>query len=256
MRIREALCLLALAGCGRVAFDEGSPDAPAPEHDEDRDGIGDSVDNCPHIANADQSNDDGDGAGNPCDPNPGIPGESIVFFEPFLDMSRWSSHLSASATSDGESVIADSRAGGEFYAVAPIALAHDRIVAGGRIDAQDATVIRQVTVAVQQDELAFYYCELFERDVPAPVLKFGLVHTPDNFLFNTVDNSTPTASLENRDFTLSITTPPTAATCETDWPADRQMLAGPTPAITTAQIELYAQGLQTRFDWVVVIRSP
>jgi hypothetical protein len=38
--------------------------------DQDGDGVRDSVDNCPSVANADQANNDGDSLGNACDPTP------------------------------------------------------------------------------------------------------------------------------------------------------------------------------------------
>jgi YVTN family beta-propeller protein len=52
-----------------VAYVEqiGGDEGPAPLADLDLDGVLDSVDNCPAIANADQADSDGDGAGNACD---------------------------------------------------------------------------------------------------------------------------------------------------------------------------------------------
>ena len=57
------------AGTGGTSGDTGgSGDTSAP--DEDGDGIADSDDNCPAIANADQADSDTDGLGNVCDPTP------------------------------------------------------------------------------------------------------------------------------------------------------------------------------------------
>ncbi len=52
-----------------VAYVEqiGGDEGPAPVADLDTDGVLDSLDNCPDIANADQADSDGDGAGNVCD---------------------------------------------------------------------------------------------------------------------------------------------------------------------------------------------
>jgi parallel beta-helix repeat protein len=41
-------------------------------NDRDRDGHGDFVDNCPFDSNVGQADDDNDGMGNPCDPDPGV----------------------------------------------------------------------------------------------------------------------------------------------------------------------------------------
>jgi hypothetical protein len=59
-------------------------------HDEDGDGVVDSCDNCPSVANANQS-DTGeqnaggvaDGVGDACDPRPAAGGDSILLFDPF-----------------------------------------------------------------------------------------------------------------------------------------------------------------------------
>jgi len=48
-----------------------NPPTPKPL-DTDGDGIPDSADNCPTIANADQRDNDGDGIGNACDPTPNV----------------------------------------------------------------------------------------------------------------------------------------------------------------------------------------
>jgi hypothetical protein len=59
-------------------------------HDEDGDGVVDSCDNCPSVANANQA-DTGeqnaggvaDGVGDACDPRPAAGGDSILLFDPF-----------------------------------------------------------------------------------------------------------------------------------------------------------------------------
>lgn len=85
--------LVAAVGC----VDAASPDEPGPRprpqvdgaafHDEDRDGVVDGSDNCPHVDNADQADrgeaDVGapaDGVGDACDPQPAIAGNAIALF--------------------------------------------------------------------------------------------------------------------------------------------------------------------------------
>lgn len=79
----RAVVLLAVVGCGRVGFDAMTVDAIA-AHDEDGDGLPDAADNCPGTANTDQSDSDGDGVGDPCDPD-NSSAQRILVFEGFGD---------------------------------------------------------------------------------------------------------------------------------------------------------------------------
>jgi hypothetical protein len=56
--------------CRTTSGSVGSPLTPAP--DADKDGVADSSDNCPHVANADQLNSDADPLGDACDNCPSV----------------------------------------------------------------------------------------------------------------------------------------------------------------------------------------
>lgn len=67
---------------GDVAF-SASFSSPAPP-DADADGVPDASDNCPTVANGDQSDNDGDGVGNACDATPDPEPETIYDFDGFF----------------------------------------------------------------------------------------------------------------------------------------------------------------------------
>jgi hypothetical protein len=117
---RQLAIVAAITGC---SFHQASPpaatdidaamppppaiDAPVAVDDQDGDGVPDSEDNCPTVANPDQrdhdhdgrgdacdvcphiaddgADQDGDGVGDACDPRPTQPGDHIAFFEGFYD---------------------------------------------------------------------------------------------------------------------------------------------------------------------------
>jgi len=80
--VRVVALLFALAACGRLDFAERTFDAASDTvtgHDEDGDGIPDSLDPCPHVAGTTLDT-DSDGVGDDCDPNPTTPSEHWVLF--------------------------------------------------------------------------------------------------------------------------------------------------------------------------------
>jgi hypothetical protein len=96
--MRRAYALVILMGCDRVFLLQHIPDASPcwdPDHvvhDEDGDGIADGCDICPADPDPMQTDDDGDGVGDACDPHRGMPGDHLVFFDPFETSDpRWTS---------------------------------------------------------------------------------------------------------------------------------------------------------------------
>jgi hypothetical protein len=53
------------------------------QHDEDSDKVGDLCDNCPHVSNGPQANADSDGVGDACDPSPTTAGDNVAMFIAF-----------------------------------------------------------------------------------------------------------------------------------------------------------------------------
>jgi hypothetical protein len=83
MRGTFASVVMMIAACGAPGVanqtDAGTEgDAAAPVTDRDGDGLPDTADNCPDVANHDQANEDGDGFGDVCDPCPQLADAAIA----------------------------------------------------------------------------------------------------------------------------------------------------------------------------------
>ena len=104
------------------------PDAPPGGHDEDGDGFADDQDGCRHFAESMQINTDGDGVNDPCDPAPGVGGEYIAYFDPFVGQrAEWSFPMGM-FTYPGDTL----EVRGDALAVLAINVAASRVEYGGR----------------------------------------------------------------------------------------------------------------------------
>lgn len=91
--MKRALPVLVLfaGGCDLLFTVPFTPDAfecgkLAPDLDDaDADCVADALDNCPGYSNFDQTDGEGDGVGDACDPDPAAPGDTLVEFEDFDD---------------------------------------------------------------------------------------------------------------------------------------------------------------------------
>lgn len=267
---RFLVVVVTTAACGRVSFDarpdasdgasDGNPaDAdPLATHDEDGDGINDRDDVCPHIADMDQADNDGDRVGNACDPLTDAALERIILFDPLISQEPpWEFSGTVPPTYTGDAVTFDLRNGNMFMALTTVAPAKDHLVVGGYLGATSPTNIRQLSLAAVETLTEFAYCEKYEENT-GPIEKWGLVWTPDNASFYTEDAGALTETIANHAFRTSLAHNPFTSDveCETTFPVDKPQLTAPvSTAIVPVQYMIYAQGIDLRLDYVVVIRT-
>jgi hypothetical protein len=137
------------------------PDSEASDDDRENDGVNDAVDNCPHVANptqldedADATGDacdpcpvvannvdgDGDGLGDACDPNPSAAGDKLVAFEGFATPlpTTWTSSGSFNiANGEGALIAGDSATSVVSMAAPP----------GSRVEIRTAFVLDTITAS-------------------------------------------------------------------------------------------------------------
>ena len=147
---------------------DGGVDAPVPDGspatDTDGDGIPDSTDNCPTVANPMQENEDGDkfgdvcdpcppvaddnppdadgdGVADACDPRPNTPGDKIVLFEGFHHGTPPGWTATGTWTMAGDDIESNNAGGGAISAlsVAQTATGHDTVSASLTVVANNGT---------------------------------------------------------------------------------------------------------------------
>jgi len=257
------LLFVTLVGCGRVGFDGRAVDDASPRadtrtdappctprgHDEDGDSIDDACDVCPQLADPGQADADGDLVGDACDPEPENPRQHIVFFDPFVDFSAWTTTGGAAVVNDQLVLDVPGDAGN---ARRPYTPADDLFEIGATTAPGQAAAEAIVFVGLRHDGGAsVQYCEFYDGGSSI----FELTYTTDGVSYphGTVDTvsqrfMTGAGRLAYRAIGPDVQ-------CAATWNGQALASTGTPPAIAPDQIEIYAENVTETVDWFIQIQS-
>ncbi len=252
---------LALAGCGRFGFDGRATDdgatgdvgrdtavvcAAPVGHDEDRDGVDDACDVCPHLSD-DQADGDGDRVGDACDPEPTVPRQRIVMFDPFLSLARWSKSSDESVDNDAAVLLSSTGTKALFQPYIP---QNDLFEIGA-----DTAAIGPATQSLFMINLdsgtANYYCEMY--DDGTPLLQF--TYTLDGVTYVHPGFQDAAHSVATNSGRLQMQRSATKVACSAVWGGEPLQAGGPTPGIDANTLVIYAQNVDVRVRYMVQIRT-
>lgn len=259
---------------------DGVDGAPMPG-DRDSDGIPDTADNCPDVANHDQGNEDGDrfgdacdpcppvadnaptdsdgdGVADACDPNPQTPGDKIVLFEGFHQgVPSWARSPHWTAATDAVRVVSATPLSVEFLALPITSPDHLTL---------SAQVVVEQTIAGGDDDIDVVApedvsnddgvdCELHEPPSGAANRRLALF---DDLTGGGGELSrAPLAWTNNTAYKLVLTRKGTSFTCSAAGAAASPLTGtSSTTGGTDPAATIRAYGLTARVDWVMVVRSP
>ena len=218
------------------------------QRDEDADGVGNLCDNCPATANTSQANSDGDGVGDACDPEPGSP-DHIALFEGFDAMpAGWT--LDTEVTVAGGKIHVPSFEGG----LAPLMSDHgwvethyalESLITGSSITYRSVELVSQAgTTGVQG-----YRCAVFDNPSNP-----GDRHGELQMFVNPYDIAGGNADGHNHAVgdagRLWLAYSTQTLDCKTTLPAGE--LTAAAPEARTGQPGVYTQNLGAAFDYLVV----
>jgi hypothetical protein len=254
-----------LGACGRVDFDARVTDDAAPAsdadaradaaactprgHDEDLDGIDDACDVCPHLPDPGQADADGDRVGDACDPEPEDPRQRIVFFDPFVDFSAWTSSGGAVVVNDQLVLDVPGDAGN---ARRPYTPADDLFEIGVTTAPGQLTAEAIVFVGLRHNGGAgLQYCELYDGGSSI----FELTYTTDGMTYphGTVD-MLPQRFMDGTGRLAYRATGPDVH-CDATWNGQTLSSKGTPVAIAPDQVEIYAENVTETVDWFVQIHT-
>lgn len=247
-----------MLGCGRVGFDSRRAGGDGPMHactpvghDEDGDGVDDACDDCPHLADPAQIDSDGDGVGDVCDPEPAMPRQQIVVFDPFTTLgAQW--QASSGTTVSGDRLFLDGQNGSSIVTLT-LAPHHDLFEIHGTtgIKGPANQALLGLFVGAKTGP-GTYYCELF--DDTNTVLQFTYTLDGSNYMHGA---STPaTNRLASGDGTFSYDVSPTTAHCASTWHGEPLSVTAAVPAGIPAEVvQIYAEGVDLHVDYFIDIRT-
>lgn len=256
------LLLIALAGCGRIAFD-ATPDAGTPDaaavcvapigHDEDADGVDDACDACPETGTS-QADVDGDGVGDDCDPAPTI-SHTRTLFDPFTGP-RLEWQLDPRQQLPGDVLRTPAADVGAIVARLTGVPGRAVFATAGRITALGALGIddHQITIAFGPTGVGSYYCELYEAGAG---LAFQFTYTLDDVTYFQIDTVALPGALLG-EFALAVTHTPPTMSCTARWQGQTYTVGGTIPGGLTADVATYvvAGNLDDELDYFVRLALP
>ncbi|MDQ3366932.1 MAG: hypothetical protein M3680_16035 [Myxococcota bacterium] len=262
------LVLAVTSACGRFGFDTDrmrpsdaadAPDAPdgdAPPgcatmvHDEDADGIDDSCDVCPHVADPQQLDGDGDTVGDACDPEPAIGRQRIVVFDPFTSLEApWQAFDTAAVVND-ELVLG--AVGGQGSVSRPMTRAHDTFIVGATAGVGGSGQHLFSVITAPPTSPGGQYCELFDNGSESFLF---FTYTYDNVTF-THPGNVAAPRLGGGSGTFSYELGPTDARCATTWRGvARETTAPARDDLAVERLILYADNIELRLRYFVQIAS-
>jgi hypothetical protein len=260
------LLLVALVGCGRVGFDgrdaSGPPDSTQADasgtdappctprgHDEDGDGVDDACDVCPQLPDPDQADADGDRVGDACDPEPQNPRQRIVFFDPFVDFSAWSTTGGAAVVNDQLVIDVPGDAGN---ARRPYTPADDLFEIGATTAPGQAAAEAIIFVGLRRDNsTSLQYCEFYDGGSSI----FELTYTTDGVSYphGTVDTVSQRFMTGSGRLAYRAIGPDVQ--CDATWNGQTLGSTGTPAAIAPDQVEIYAENVTETIDWFIQIQT-
>jgi len=251
MLVNRFAWIVVVAACGRVGFDGVDACPSAVGHDEAGDGIDDACDGCPHIYDPEQIDSDGDGVDDICDPNPTVPTEHIVRFDPFTLLRPMWTIMGAVPAIDGDSATIDALDGDGVIELDDPAT-DDYYEFGGAVgDAQPPNV--KLEIYVKGPQRGYYYCELYDHG--ASTINFDLAYTLDGTNYATGPITNLQAPLANAPYMISLDQRPPNVGCATRWPPgadDREPI--PT-GLAANRVALHVVDASIRIDYFIQIHT-
>lgn len=255
--------LLGVGACGRVSFDapEITSDGSVPfdctpiGHDEDGDGIDDACDLCPHIAETDPFDGDGDRVGDACDPEPANPRQRIEFFESFATAlaAPWAIRFGPVTVTNDELVLDAIGMARSIYR--PYTQADDWIVMSATTgSAGTGNYLLSIITSPNTGNTGFF-CEMFyDSTLTQALTMFTYTLNGSMFLHDGLMGWSQPLAGGGGTFEYLLTGP--NARCRSAWRGDVIEVEGTWPtSIVPERLTLYAENVEARIQWVVMIRT-